>query len=92
MSATSTLTHSLPADRKLREVHHWVNGRTLTGSSGRFGDVYNPASGEVQARVGLATVAEVDSAVAAAAAAFPEWSAQPGLRRARVMFRVREIY
>jgi malonate-semialdehyde dehydrogenase (acetylating) / methylmalonate-semialdehyde dehydrogenase len=92
MSATSTLTHSLPADRKLREVHHWVSGRTLTGSSGRFGDVYNPASGEVQARVALATVAEVDSAVAVAAAAFPEWSAQPVLRRARVMFRFREIY
>ena len=92
MSATSTLTHSLPADRKLREVHHWVNGRTSTGSSGRFGDVYNPASGEVQARVALATVAEVNSAVAAAATAFPEWSAQPVLRRARVMFRFREIY
>jgi len=92
MSATSTLTHSLPADRKLREVHHWVSGRTLTGSSRRFGDVYNPASGEVQARVALATVAEVDSAVAVAAAAFPEWSAQPVLRRARVMFRFREIY
>jgi malonate-semialdehyde dehydrogenase (acetylating)/methylmalonate-semialdehyde dehydrogenase len=92
MSATSTLTHSLPADRKLREVHHWVSGRTLTGSSGRFGDVYNPASGEVQARVALATVAEVNSAVAAAATAFPEWSAQPVLRRARVMFRFREIY
>jgi malonate-semialdehyde dehydrogenase (acetylating) / methylmalonate-semialdehyde dehydrogenase len=92
MSATSTLTHSLPADRKLREVHHWVSGRTSTGSSGRFGDVYNPASGEVQARVALATVAEVNSAVAAAATAFPEWSAQPVLRRARVMFRFREIY
>jgi malonate-semialdehyde dehydrogenase (acetylating)/methylmalonate-semialdehyde dehydrogenase len=92
MSATSTLTHSLPTDRKLREVHHWVNGRTLTGSSGRFGEVYNPASGEVQARVALATAAEVDLAVAAAAAAFPEWSSQPALRRARVLFRFREIF
>src|ERR1700732_2961639 len=92
MSATSTLTHSLPTDRKLREVHHLVNGRTLTGSSGRFGEVYNPASGEVQARVALATAAEVDSAVAAAAAAFPAWSSQPALRRARVLFRFREIF
>jgi malonate-semialdehyde dehydrogenase (acetylating)/methylmalonate-semialdehyde dehydrogenase len=92
MSATSTLTHSLPADRKLREVHHWVNGQTLTGRSERFGDVYNPATGELQAKVALATVAEVDAAVIAAAAAFPSWSAQPALRRARVLFRFREIF
>ena len=92
MSAPSTLTQSFPADRKLREVHHWVDGRTLTGSSGRFGDVYNPASGELQARVALATAAEVDTAVMAAAAAFPAWSAQPALRRARVLFRFREIF
>ena len=92
MSVTSTLTPSLPTDRKLREVHHWVNGRTLTGSSGRFGDVYNPASGEVQAKVVLATTSEVDTAVAAAAAAFPTWAAQPPLRRARVLFRFREIF
>src|ERR1700722_1345479 len=92
MSATSTLTHSLPTDRKQREVHHWVNGRTLTGSSGRFGDVYNPASGEVQAKVAMATAAEVDTAVVAAAGAVPEGAAQPALRRARVLFRFREIF
>jgi malonate-semialdehyde dehydrogenase (acetylating)/methylmalonate-semialdehyde dehydrogenase len=92
MHATSTLPHSLSTDRKLREITHWVNGAALAGSSGRFGDVFNPASGEVQARVALATVAEVDAAVAAAAAAFPAWSAQPALRRARVLFRFREIF
>jgi malonate-semialdehyde dehydrogenase (acetylating) / methylmalonate-semialdehyde dehydrogenase len=92
MSVTSTLPTSLPTDRKLREVHHWINGRTSTGISGRFGDVYNPASGELQAKVALATPAEVDAAVASAAAAFPEWSAQPPLRRARVLFRFREIF
>src|SRR5277367_4602291 len=92
MSATSTLSTSLPTDQKLREIHHWINGQTFTGSSGRFGDVYNPASGERQARVTLATPAEVDTAVDAAAAAFPEWSAQPPLRRARVLFRFREIF
>src|ERR1700723_1414856 len=92
MSVVSTLTHLLPTDRKLREVHHWVNGQTLTGTSGRFGDVFNPASGEVQARVALATPAEVDTAVAAASAAFPEWSEQPPLRRARILFRFREIF
>src|ERR1700723_65304 len=92
MSNTSTLIHPRPTDRKQREVHHWVNGRLLTGNSGRFGDVYNPASGKLQARVALASVAEVDSAVIAAAAAFPAWSAQPALRRARVLFRFREIF
>jgi malonate-semialdehyde dehydrogenase (acetylating) / methylmalonate-semialdehyde dehydrogenase len=92
MSVTSTLITPLPSAQKLREVHHWVNGKILNGTSGRFGDVYNPASGERQARVALATQSEVDTAVAAAAAAFPEWSAQPPLRRARVLFRFREIF
>jgi malonate-semialdehyde dehydrogenase (acetylating)/methylmalonate-semialdehyde dehydrogenase len=88
--ASISPTH--PAGPKLREVHHWVNGQTLTGTSGRFGDVYNPASGELQARVALANPDEVDIAVAAAAAAFPDWSSQPPLRRARVLFRFREIF
>jgi malonate-semialdehyde dehydrogenase (acetylating) / methylmalonate-semialdehyde dehydrogenase len=92
MSVTSTVATSLPTEQKLREVHHWVNGQTLTGSSGRFGDVFNPASGTLQAKVALATPAEVDTAVAAAAAAFPAWSGQPPLRRARVLFRFREIF
>jgi malonate-semialdehyde dehydrogenase (acetylating) / methylmalonate-semialdehyde dehydrogenase len=92
MSATSTLTQPLSSDRQLREVHHWVNGQILTGKSGRFGDVFNPATGEMQARVALATAVEVDAAVAAAAMAFPAWSAQPALRRARVLFRFREIF
>jgi malonate-semialdehyde dehydrogenase (acetylating)/methylmalonate-semialdehyde dehydrogenase len=92
MSVASTLSTPLPADQKLRAIHHWINGQTFTGSSGRFGEVYNPASGELQARVALATSAEVDTAVDAAAAAFPEWSAQPPLRRARVLFRFREIF
>jgi malonate-semialdehyde dehydrogenase (acetylating)/methylmalonate-semialdehyde dehydrogenase len=92
MSATATLTATLSGNRVLREVHHWVNGEMLAGSSGRFGDVYNPATGKVQARVALASAAEVDTAVAAASASFPAWSAQPALRRARVLFRFREIF
>src|SRR6202522_1822077 len=92
MSVTSTLAHPHPTGKKLREVHHWVNGQTFTGAAARFGDVFNPASGEVQARVALASPVEVDTAVAAAAAAFPEWSQQPPLRRARILFRFREIF
>jgi malonate-semialdehyde dehydrogenase (acetylating)/methylmalonate-semialdehyde dehydrogenase len=76
----------------IREIRHWINGAPIAGTSGRFADVFNPATGRVQARVPLATDAEVDAAVQAAAAAFPEWSNWPPLRRARVMFRFREIF
>jgi malonate-semialdehyde dehydrogenase (acetylating)/methylmalonate-semialdehyde dehydrogenase len=76
----------------LTEMHHWIGGRAAPGGSGRFSDVFHPASGRVQSRVPLATEAEVDAAVQAAAKAFPEWSAQPPLRRARVLFRFREIF
>jgi malonate-semialdehyde dehydrogenase (acetylating)/methylmalonate-semialdehyde dehydrogenase len=75
-----------------RLVPHWINGKALPGSSGRTGQVFNPATGKVQAMVPLANSAELNAAVAAATAAFPEWSAQPPLRRARVMFRFREIF
>ena len=75
-----------------QELSHWIDGARVAGGSGRFADVYHPASGRVQSRVPLARVEEVDRAVQAAAAAFPEWSAQPPLRRARVLFRFREIF
>jgi malonate-semialdehyde dehydrogenase (acetylating)/methylmalonate-semialdehyde dehydrogenase len=80
------------AVRALREVTHWVDGARVGGTSGRFGDVFDPASGRVQARVPLATDDEVDAAVRAAAAAFPGWAAQPPLRRARVLFRFRDLF
>jgi len=81
-----------PASTSVREITHWINGAAVKGQSGRFYDVFHPASGRVQARVPLATDAELDAAVQAAAKAFPEWSNLPPLRRARVMFRFREIF
>jgi malonate-semialdehyde dehydrogenase (acetylating)/methylmalonate-semialdehyde dehydrogenase len=75
-----------------REITHWIGGQKVAGESGRFGDVYNPATGQVQAKVPLANSAELNKVVAAAKAAFPAWSAQPPLRRARVMFRFRELF
>jgi malonate-semialdehyde dehydrogenase (acetylating)/methylmalonate-semialdehyde dehydrogenase len=75
-----------------RTLTHWINGRAAAGRSGRFGDVFHPSEGTVQARVPLATDDEVNAAVEAAAAAFPAWSALPPLRRARVLFRFREIF
>jgi len=90
MSATATLP--TPAKTDLTELSHWIAGAPVSGHSGRFADVFHPATGGIQARVPLASQAEVDAAVVAAAAAFPEWSAQPPLRRARVLFRFREIF
>src|SRR5580704_12004096 len=75
----------------MREIGHFISGKPVAGSSGAFGEVFNPASGEVAARVALASSAEVDKAVAAAAAAWPAWAGMPALRRARVMFKLKDL-
>ena len=75
----------------MREVHHFIGGQAFEGSSGRFGEIYNPNTGEVQARVQLATSDEVVAAVANAKAAFAEWSATNPQRRARVMFEFKRL-
>ena len=75
----------------MRDIAHFVNGQTLTGSSGRFGDVFNPNTGEVQARVQFATDAEMDAAVQAAAKAQIGWAATNPQRRARVMFEFKRL-
>ncbi len=74
-----------------KNLHHYLNGKKVEGSSGRFGDVFNPATGEVTAKVPLASKDEVGKAVAAAAAAFPAWANTPALRRARVLFKFKEL-
>ena len=75
----------------MKTLHHYINGRKVAGASGRFGDVFNPATGELSARVPLASAAETATAVEAAAAAFPAWRDTPPLQRARVMFRFKEL-
>jgi len=72
-------------------LKHYLNGRSIEGTSGRYGDVFNPATGVISARVPLASRAEVDAAVEQARNAFPGWAATPPLRRARVMYRFREL-
>ena len=69
----------------MQELTHWINGHHVKGTSGRFADVFNPATGEVQARVPLASKAELDAAVASAATAQVKWGATNPQRRARVM-------
>jgi malonate-semialdehyde dehydrogenase (acetylating)/methylmalonate-semialdehyde dehydrogenase len=74
-----------------KTLQHFIDGKPAEGRSGRFADVFNPATGEVAARVPLAGAAEIDRAVMAATAAFPAWAATTPLRRARVMFRFKEL-
>ena len=75
----------------MRSVRHWVGGKEWEGTSERTGDVFDPARGEVAARVALASSADVDVAVDAARHAYEDWRETPIGRRARVMFAFREI-
>jgi len=75
----------------MKRISHWVDGHVVEGTSGRSGSVWQPATGEQQATVDLASVEEVDHAVAVAKAAFPAWRATNLSRRAEVMFHLREL-
>ena len=75
----------------MREINHFIDGASFTGASGRFSDVFDPNTGEVQARVQLASVAEMDRAVQAAQNAFDGWSSTNPQRRARVMFEFKRL-
>ena len=70
----------------MRDITHFIDGAAVAGTSGRFGDIFNPNTGEVQARVALATAAELDAAVASSLRAQQVWSLVNPQRRARVMF------
>ena len=75
----------------MREIGHFIGGKQVKGTSGRFGDVFNPNTGEVQAKVALASKQEVQAAIANAAAAQPAWAATNPQRRARVMMKFLEL-
>jgi malonate-semialdehyde dehydrogenase (acetylating) / methylmalonate-semialdehyde dehydrogenase len=75
----------------MRDIGHFIDGKEAKGASGRQGDVFNPNTGEVQARVALANRAEVAQAVASAAAAQPAWAATNPQRRARVLFKFLDL-
>ena len=72
-------------------LEHFIDGQRRPSASDRTGDVYNPATGRVSKRVPMGTAEELHAAVKAASKAFPEWSAQPPLRRARCMFRLKAL-
>src|SRR5947208_3623510 len=75
----------------MKRITHWIDGRSVAGTSGRSGPVFNPATGEQTAEVDLASVEELDAAVAAAKAAFPGWRATSLSSRAEVLFRFRDL-
>ena len=75
----------------MRQIHHFIDGAAAASASGRFGDVFNPNIGEVQARVGLGTPDELELAVQSALRAQPAWAAVNPQRRARVMFEFKRL-
>jgi malonate-semialdehyde dehydrogenase (acetylating) / methylmalonate-semialdehyde dehydrogenase len=72
-------------------IDHWIDNRRRPSTSGRTTPVFNPATGSASADVALASIEEVDTAVAAAKAAFPDWRDTPVVRRQRILFAYREI-
>ncbi|QWT18824.1 CoA-acylating methylmalonate-semialdehyde dehydrogenase [Bacillus sp. NP157] len=80
-----------PETHDLYRIGHHIGGKAYAGSPTGTAPVYNPASGRIAAEVDLASVADVDVAVQAAHAAFRKWSETPPLKRARVMFRFKEL-
>ena len=73
------------------KLQHFINGKLVESTSGRDQAVYNPATGEVTARVALASVEEVHAAVAAASAAAPAWAEMAPLKRARILFKFKDL-
>ncbi len=75
----------------MRTIEHWIGGQPTAGSSTRVGPVYNPATGEQQAQVLLATPADVEAAVEAAAKAFEQWGQASLSTRTKVLFAFRQL-
>ncbi|MCP5151150.1 MAG: CoA-acylating methylmalonate-semialdehyde dehydrogenase [Ectothiorhodospiraceae bacterium] len=75
----------------VRTLHHFIDGKHVAGESGRFGEVYDPSTGQVTAKVPFASTQETRRAIESAARAFPGWAATPPAQRARVMFRFRDL-
>ena len=75
----------------MKNIFHFVDGKEFTGESKRSADVFNPATGEVQAKVNLASKSDVNAAINVASKAFPEWADTPPITRARILFKFKEL-
>ncbi|MGD9307287.1 MAG: aldehyde dehydrogenase family protein, partial [Desulfobacterales bacterium] len=73
-------------------MKNYVNGEWVESKSTTIGDVWNPARGEKIAQVAYGTAEDVDQAVKAARAAYPDWRTTPPLTRARYLFRLKEAF
>jgi malonate-semialdehyde dehydrogenase (acetylating)/methylmalonate-semialdehyde dehydrogenase len=82
-----------PVDERtgIKKISHWIGGRTVEGTSGRSGAVFNPATGEQTGAVDFATPEEVDAAVQAAKQAFETWRSVSLAKRAELFFAIREL-
>jgi len=75
----------------MKLIEHFVNGKIIPGSSDKKGKVFNPATGEQESEVRLASKSDLDEAVEVAKKAFETWSLKPPLQRARVIFKFKEL-
>ena len=75
----------------MKKIGHYINGQHISGNVDRFGDVYNPATGQISAQLAYASIDETTAAIDAAHAAFPAWSATTALRRARILFKFKAL-
>src|SRR5579862_3967507 len=75
----------------MKAIGHYINGQFITGSGTRHQDVFNPATGEVTARVAFATSQELNQTIAIAKKAFVTWSQVTPLKRARVLFKFKDL-
>jgi len=75
----------------VKQIHHWIAGNEFKGASGRTGDVYDPATGEISGKVDFANKSEVDHAVSIAKTAFAEWSTTSITKRTQIMFAFRHL-
>jgi len=82
---------AVPETPPVATLSHFVGGRFIEPQAGAFGDVFDPAAGRVCARVPLADKQATEQAIAAAHRALPDWAGTPPLRRARVLFRYRDL-
>ncbi|MFY1657159.1 CoA-acylating methylmalonate-semialdehyde dehydrogenase [Micromonospora sp. WMMD1274] len=88
---TQTAPGTAPAPAPLERVTHWIDGKPFAGVTERAAPVYDPALGTVRTEVPLASVDEVDQAVASAAAAFASWRTSSLTKRTQVLFAFREL-
>ena len=85
------MTSKLHDESTPQKLTHFIGGKPYGGDGKRWGDIFNPATGEIVAQVPLAGAADVDAVLKAATAALPGWADTTPLRRARVMFRFKEL-